>query len=385
MKKKIVTLFVALFALLSLTCLNTLAGSSAPVIDDKAIDQKSIAIMYGIYDIDVSKYEVMVNASGTNNREFTVFGPGGVLQFGHYTLVSSESIVYVNLEFVNGYLWYCTLTNIKGKPIYNPTVSADVINQSKNILSKYQTFAAQNYAGDTSYVNTANDMLNDVSELKTTNLTSTYAKMEIKNTEKSFPLSKNQSSYMQTSTVRFFFSSNGVDYARRGLFLGFINGSLDYFSDTWNLISVGSPNLLSRQEALDLAWTTANNFNLSFISQNGSIYYVKPDLTNATIDASLSYTLRNSSELYPLWNIYYYFAKPVHGDYGIQVAIWGDTKEIMDCQSMTTLGTPDTPSPSSSNSQNIIPNNLVWIALAGTALAIAAAVLIVWKVHKPTL
>ena len=383
MKKKILVLFAVLFALLTLTSLNASAGSSAPMLDDKAIDQKSISIIYSIYGLDVSKYEVIVNASGTNNREFTVFGPGGVLQFGHYTLVNSESIVYVSLEFVNGYLWYCTLTNIKGKPIYSPTVSADVINQSKSILSNYQTFAAQNYAGDISYVNMANDMLSDVSELKTTNLTSIYAKMEITNTEKTFPLSSNQSSIMQTSTVRYFFSSNGVDYVRRGLFLGFINGSFDYFSDTWNLVSVGPPNLLSRQEALDLAWSTANSFNLSFISQDGSIYQVKPDLTNATVDASLSYTLRNSSELNPLWNIYYYFAKPVHGDYGIQVAIWGDTKEIMDCQSMTTLGTPDTPSPSSSNSQNIIPNNLVWLALAGTALSIAAAVLIVWNVRKP--
>jgi hypothetical protein len=289
--------------------------------------------------------------------------------------------VYVNLNYVNGYLWYCTLTNIKGTPIYAPAVSTDIITQSRNIFSNYQTFAAENYASDTSYVTTAKDMLNDVSELRTMNVTSTYAKMEIATTDKSFPLSENQSKNIQTSTIKFYFSSNGIDYPRKAVFLGFINGRLQDFSDTWSLISVGPPNLLSREEASDLAWTAANNFNLSFISQDGSIYQVKPDLTNVTFDAHLSYTTRNSSELYPLWNIYYYFATPVHGDYGIQVAIWGDTKEIMDCQSMTTLGTPDTPTPSNSNTLNTTQDNLVWLVLVGAALAIFAAILIVWKVR----
>ena len=349
------------------------------------VDQKSTAIISDIYGIDLSKYEVIVNASGTSNEEFTAFGSGGTLQFGQYTLVNSESIVYFTFEFVNGYLWYCTLTNIKGTPIYASTVSANVINQSKNILSNYQTFAVHNYASDTSYVSTAKTMLNDVSELKTTNLTSSNAKMEIENKQKTFPLSNNQTEYIQTSTVKFYFSSNGIDYPEKGLSLEFINGSLTAFSDTWNLISVGPPNLLSRQEALDLAWTTANSFNLSFISQDGSIFQVKPDLTNATVDAHLSYTLRNSSELYPLWNIYYYFATPINGDYGIQLAIWGDTKQIMDCQALTTLGTSDTAptlSPSKSNSSQPIQDNPAWFIVLGVTLAIiAAACLVVWKMR----
>jgi hypothetical protein len=299
--------------------------------------------------------------------------------------VNSQSTLYFNFNFVNGNLWYCTLNVIKGKPIYAPTVSTDVITQSKNILSKYQSFATQNYAGDTSYISLAENMLDDVSELKNTVLTSSEAKMEIQNRIETSTNSKNQIHALQFSQIKLYFSKDGSDYPSKGLSLQFLNGSLSDVCDTCSIIYIGAPNVLSRQEALDMAWTAANNFNLSFISENGSTYEVKPDLTNATVeDIHLSYTLRNSTQLHPLWFIYIFFNQSINGDYGIQVSIWGDTKEVYNCQALTTLGTPDIPStplPSESTVSQPTQDNTLWFVMLGVTTAVIAVMLVVWKVR----
>jgi hypothetical protein len=298
--------------------------------------------------------------------------------------VNSQGTLHFKFYFVNGNLWYCTSDIIKGKPIYASTVSDDIIAQSKNVLSNYQTFATQNYAGDTSYISLAENMLDEVSELKNTVLTSSEAKMEIQNRIETSSNSKDQIETRQFSQIKMYFSKDGSDYPSKSLSLQFLNGNLSYVCDTWGILSIGAPNLLSRQEALDMAWAAANNFNLSFISENGSTYEVKPDLTNATVnDIHLSYTNINSTELHPLWFIYIFFNQSINGDYGIQVSIWGDTKEVYNCQALTTLGTPDIPSTPlpSDSSTGPTQDNALWFVLFGITVTVVAAALIVWRVH----
>ena len=56
--------------------------------------------------------------------------------------------------------------------------------------------------------------------------------------------------------------------------------------------------------------------------------------------------------LYPFWYVEIYFQKPYFSDYGIQVGIWADTKEVTYCQSLCVLGGPptdDSPAPDNSN------------------------------------
>ena len=383
MQKKIVTLFVVLFALLMLTSLNSSVGSSAPIANDKLIDKRALAIISDVYGIDLSKYQVIVNASGIVTTGTKIFGPGVTYECADITLVNSESIIFVNFNFANGYPYFSELDNIKGRPIYQLSFSTNVINQTKNILSKYQTFAIQNYACDTSYISTAGNMLNQISELQNITLTSAEAKMEIKSTDETSHGSGNHTDCRQRSTITYYFSAGSIDYKRKGFFLEFINGSLDFFTDDWGLISIGAPNALSRQEALDMAWAAATDLKLSFVSQNGSIFEEKSDLTNATSDIHLSYTLeKDSTALRPLWFVYFYFSHSINGDSGILVTIWGDTKEIYNCQALTTLGTVDTmPTilPSVSNMGTPIPNSVLWLILTGIEFSIVAAILIVWK------
>ena len=364
--------------------LSSFAGAESQ--SKPSVDDKSMSLIRGVYGIDLSKYQVIVNASGTVNTGVSTFGPGVIKECGDFTLVNSESTLYFDFRFVNGNLWYCTLDIIKGSPIYVPTLPTDIIAQSKIMLSNYQTFATQNYAGDTSYISSAENMLNNVSELKNTQVNSSDAKMEIKDSAHTSLDYKNETNTTQFSQINLYFSHDGVDYPQKTLSLHFLNGNLYDFCDTWSIISIGAPNVLSRAEALELA--AAKNLNLSFNSENGSTYEVKPNLTNATVnDIHLSYTNMNSTELHPLWFIYIFFNQSINGDYGIQVSIWGDTKEVYSCQALTTLGTPDIPSTSlSSDSHNGQPmqDNTLWFVLLGIMVTVIATALIVWTARKPT-
>jgi hypothetical protein len=115
---------------------------------------------------------------------------------------------------------------------------------------------------------------------------------------------------------------------------------------------------------------------LKFVAEDDSIIEVKPDLSHVTSDVSFSMIPRNSA-LYPFWSVYYYFDKPVYSDYGIQVGLWGDTKQIAYCQGLTTLGDP--PPTSAAQSADNANSPAVLLAVAGAivlVVAISAAVVI---------
>jgi hypothetical protein len=67
-------------------------------------------------------------------------------------------------------------------------------------------------------------------------------------------------------------------------------------------------------------------------------------------------TTRNSTALYPLWTINFYFNKLYYNAYGIQVGIWGDTKEVFYCESLITLGSSSAGNPTAAPS-NLQPDN----------------------------
>ncbi len=332
--------------------------------------------MSTIYNLDLSKYQVILN--GTSASYQSTFGPNVRQESVLYTLVNDNNIIYVDLEFANGALWYCTMDSLKGTPVYASKMSIDIIDQSKQIIQNYQAFATDNYATDTSYISTVTNILNNVSDIKSPSQILGNIRMNITTNKQQVWAGE-----VSISNMNFYYSNDGLDIPRKAISLEFQNGSLRYFSDTWNLLSVGADNTLSRDEVLSMAWAAAQKHTLEFLSENGAIYEVKPDLTNVTNEVKFAYTLRQSTELYPLWNVNYYFNQSYNGYYGIQIAIWGDTQQILYCQSLGTLGGSDPAtvqpnSPASSqpmyNTPSILIITLIAIAVIGTIVLAAVRI-----------
>lgn len=302
------------------------------------------------------------------------------------------------MNFVGESFWYCNL-QIKGKPIYTQTESANVLDQSKSVIQRYQAYVAQYTRSDTSYVSSMASMLNTVSELKSTSVTAGNTKLNIS-------VTATRISNIPKQTFKWFYTENGIDVTRKAVTFTYTDGMLTSISDTWNLYSIGSLNSISKEEALNIAWSQAQNLKLQFISENGSIYEIKPDLSNVTTDVSFSMQPRNNTVLLcPSWIVTYWFAKPYGQNHGIEVGIWGDTKEVVFCNPLVILGGSDTSgsttqaspndglrigsvpsgtSTSQASSNDGLPVNALLIISAGASLivAIAGAGIIIKKRKK---
>jgi len=205
------------------------------------------------------------------------------------------------------------------------------------------------------------------------------------------------------------YTANGVDMPNK--FIGMSFGDNTFvFSDTWNLYSIGSFSVISKDEATSIAWAAAKNCSLTLeYRTNNSSEVMKPDwsqmrsdvgllmipgqIHNNSANDALNYinmgnTTRHPLSLYPLWQTMFYFSQPIGDIAGIQVGVWGDTKEIAYCETFGFLGnlgpsptSTDDLEPSSSTSTNqpspsLPPAIIIPAVLAATIVIILAAIVV---------
>ncbi len=258
---------------------------------------------------------------------------------------------------------------VYGSATYVPQASLDWI---KNVMKEYRTFAA-NYNIDIDHVETALSLLDKVSELQTVNATSGDMKMVM--TCQSNNVGGIPSNITQ---VQWIYSTNIGDAAEKCISISLTQGEVKEirFADTWDLFSV-SNKCISQAEAKSIGWNAPLNHEVTLTNADGLTTNVQPNWTKNFTQVSLGYilgqvfnnTLNDTLHfangggthndpliLYPLWEFDFYFGRSISGNEGIQVGVWGDTKEIDYCSSFGILssGSPsagNTPEPSSGNMQ----------------------------------
>ena len=218
--------------------------------------------------------------------------------------------------------------------------------------------------------------VNTAASLKSNSVTTSNAKLNI--TEWSPMLSN-----ITMETVKYFYSENGLDADLKAITLEYTNGVLTSISDTWNYYSIGSAQSISKDEALNIAWSQAQKLTLSFTSDNNFTSEITPDLSNVTTVVNFSMQPKdNTTALYPYWHITYYFAKPYYQDYGIEVAIWGDTQQVISCHPLVMLdgsnlsgsSNPVTSTAQASANHGSLANTLLMACLiAGFIIVISTA------------
>jgi hypothetical protein len=226
---------------------------------------------------------------------------------------------------------------------------------SKAFLNRYKEYLTSYCNVDTAYLNPVINMLNEVTQLTPTNVTSGNVLMKISS---GIPPGLQPISSVSSTTINFDYTEKGVDVSRKYISLNYVSNALSHFQDTWNLYNIGTWNMISKEEAVNIAYTSAQSLTLKFGNSNGSTTEIKPDLTNSTYTATLSMGPKTGVNglLYPFWYVEIYFQKPYYSDIGIQVGISADTKEVLYCQSLVVLGaSPTDNSPASDNSNQAQP------------------------------
>ncbi|MEM2968033.1 MAG: hypothetical protein QXJ76_01845 [Candidatus Bathyarchaeia archaeon] len=298
-----------------------------------------------VVELDLNKYNIT-----TENYSFKYppeYGGNAKEEHVYLELVSKEGNITVMGLFLNCF--------IRGIFIYAPEngsinfkhqQSTNAVDESRNILQRYKVFA-QNCGFSTAHVDSALTLLKNA-----VSASSASADLYMFNNITGFAPSVTYAGNMKLETtekrISWIYTEKGVDMPNKILSISY-GGNKLFFADTWNLFTVGAFSVISEKEALEIAVKAADNYNLTLVGENGTLFVAeKPGWSNLTSILlnmvpgeiyndesnkelrilSGGNTIRNPLALYPLWEIVLYFSKNISNTYGIAVGVWGDTREI---------------------------------------------------------
>ena len=398
------TVSVAILVLLALSVmLIHVSRVNMAVVAEIDAKEKVPAFLSDVIGIDLSEYHK------TNEGYSTSYPPefGGLIKREQlsFTLESADSTIPVAAMFDNGFIRWIYFYPLSRSMIYAKQPSTSALDESRNILQRYQTFC-QKYGLDASYVTSFLKMANSLADSPPAK---TYSGI-INNMTDFTPAnitSGNMKLIVSETSIWLDYTTDGVDIPNKSVGMNLGHNTFT-FSDTWNLYSIGSLSVISKDEATSIAFTAAKNYfaTLQIKTSNGSILtelewsqrldvdlgmipgQIRNDSANDDLqDINMGNTTRNPLALYPIWQAIFYFNKPVGNIDGIQVGVWGDTKEIAYCNPTGFLGgsgqsptsTPDNSGQSSTSptQPSLLPIEVViGTVLAATITATLAAIVI---------
>jgi hypothetical protein len=333
-----VTAFVIVIVFpLTIPCMVSATDSTPPA------KEKLQVFLTDVLSIDISKYTVTTEGFGVSYP--SELGGSVKQENGLIYYNSTTSMLSVQAIFRNGYIDWIYVKSLDRPIIYSQQPSTSANEETRTILERYETYA-QKYGLATDHITLALNMLNGVSDAPPTSEPNQNFG-NISNFKSIAETSGNMRMSASDSSIGFTYTFNGITLPNRALAFGFDEGNFD-FTDTWGLYTVACSSAISKDEATNLALSTAKAYNLTLIGKDDVPFVVTPDFSNVTTEISLNMipgqtfntalnnalNYANSSKtrdplgLYPFWQATIYFNETIGNIGGTQVGIWGDTKEI---------------------------------------------------------
>ncbi|MEM2098923.1 MAG: hypothetical protein QXU99_04155 [Candidatus Bathyarchaeia archaeon] len=350
------TIVAAIIALFAVSIVGMLPDASAEI----TAHDKAIEFLSSVVGLDLAKY-VLMSPTPPPDYDASRYPPQlcGIVkeESPSFTFEAARSKISVMSIFYNGQLSFFKISNniggaffsthntLSGGYIYAEPPAADLLNQAKNILNRYQAYVARVDSMDNSYLAPMLHILNSLNDLAPTNVT-------VGNIN--FQVSKNE----HKTRLQWIYTENGVSMNYKRLELAFRDSDFELIIDNWRLYRLSGPSIISAEEAYKLALEAAQKCELRLRYENGTTEIATlPDLTNAFYEMYFSmvpyrndtFQIRLPSEiprdpltLYPYWQFYFYFPNgEIGGCSGIQVSLWGDTGEIRHCSGFGYYGAPN--------------------------------------------
>ncbi|MCW4043895.1 MAG: hypothetical protein NWE94_00055, partial [Candidatus Bathyarchaeota archaeon] len=279
--------------------------------------QKGLSVLSNVVGLDLTKYDVVTEEKNLYPQNLDRMLQETVL----YNFTSVNSKLRTFCTFTNGNLQEIYVLEKKGTLSLNkPMVSINDIQRARDFLSNYEAYTAKPIFGE------LKSTLNNVDARK--NVTKTFGNKALQVT-----------AYDGYTHFKWYYTANGaIAPYTKVVAIGFKDGFLHSFIDSWNLYSIGSTSVnLSKEEAIAIALDTAREH--SWTMQLGQDvldpknFNEKRSVSWAALvfDGSLDADKSRSGdvlELYPVWRVGLVLNK-VYGElYGIEVDIWADTKEV---------------------------------------------------------
>jgi hypothetical protein len=316
-----------------------IAVSLIPANSEAATLGRTTEFLSSVVGLDMTKYSYVQPSPppGYENRTIpapVVSNPADVdgllkVQAPSYDFESSEGNLHTMSTFYNGHLTFVTISSQENY-IYSGSPPTDTLNQAKNLLRRYQTFLSQKCGIDGSFLVPMQNILNSVTDLSPTSVTIDNINFQV--------------SIEGKTRLQWIYTENGTVMDRKRVDMSFRSNALVSFTDTWSFYKVSRLSVISSEEATSIAREAAQEVEWRVGHADGTTETVKaPDLANATYDVNFmmlpyrglqpdefpSKLPRDCETLYPYWQFHFYFGEKIGGAIGVQVGVWGDTKEII--------------------------------------------------------
>jgi hypothetical protein len=253
-----------------------------------------------------------------------------------YQLVSGQGNLSTWCIIEDGVITSCSLRPIEGQTFF--THNKNIRDSVNSCLQNYLTFVSQTNKRSTAYLAPViSSITNNFDYQKESETTIEGMRLTVKQTD--------YATNIQWTSVQ-----EGVDITRKSILIGFINGSVTRFADTWSLYSVYDQKTISKEEAQSIGFKAAQAKPINMFSTQDSqptAVQVTPDWNGWTCKANLNFIpgaessqaigLSNDTSsnvhgdpltLYPQWHFIFYFGKPIGNVLGVEVGVWADTGEV---------------------------------------------------------
>ncbi|MDR2707924.1 MAG: hypothetical protein LBB87_04185 [Nitrososphaerota archaeon] len=351
-------------------------------------------LLSDVFGLDLSKYTI------TNDGYGVRYEDGGYIeveQCGFKLVDENGGMVSVMSEFYNGFPEWVFISPSTGSLYYVIEPPDGSVEQLRNVFERYVIFA-EKYGIDTVDATVALDLLSRVS--------GSLPRSELSPTKVS---SDNMSLYISQRSFGFGCVIDGFDIPNKTWGITFNNDRIS-FHDRFELYGVWGLGVFSEEEFTSFAFDLAKKFcdaSVFYEDKYGVMVEVKPDWSKKRSDVgflmipgqfynssrnnnfleqgtgvNMGSTVRDALTLYPMWTANFYFSQPIGNIEGIQVGVWGDTKEVAYCDVNGFLGNSQYFHDGSSDNQSNFGDLLGVVIILIVIAAIVAAVVFVKKKYK---
>jgi hypothetical protein len=396
MMKKLKTIGLLIISLLLLSSFSVFSIYSVKTTSAESFSAKYKLPVFlsDVFGLDLSKYSM------TNERSATqyIYGNSVEVENCAFELVDTKGgEITVRGHFYNG-IPNSINVDVIDSALYYTIEPPNSVEKMKNLLERYAVFA-QIHDIDTVDVSLALDLLSKAPSALPTNGTPANVTLG------------DMTLFIEQNSFSFVYTANGVIFPNRSWSINFAGNTLS-FSDSFGLYGVCDVNVFSEETFTNFAFELAQKFCDDHLfyrtDEDGVEVEIIPDWSNMRTEidykmipgqiynnpinnelleqgVGVSFSAdRAALTLYPFWSAVFYFSWPIGNVYGVQVGVWGDTKEVAYCWEYGFLGGSQSPSVRSSSEQSSPYDNLLGIAVIALIAIIAMAVVVMFikKTHK---
>jgi hypothetical protein len=315
---------VTLFILLSISCIFVSTTPNAQAAELTS-GQKSLSICASVIGFDMGKYSADVE-----ELQQTLYQNTLPEQTVSCLLNSNQSNIKMLYNYVNGRLLMLDVIENRGYPSLTKVVNG-ITGMARDFLSNYK-----DYTRESIYGVLESTLANIDSNINLTKIMGN-TKLEVTN-------------HQQRVTFRWTYTFNGIDAPDKVVVLGYENGLLEYFYDTWDLYKIGNTDVnISEEQAVNLGINSVKNYGwpvgddiekIKNFNVTGGMIWETVFRSSIVSDKARD---ADTLTLYPMRHVWVSLDKfyPPGNVYGFNVYIWADTGE--GCHIQERIATIDPP------------------------------------------